>query len=195
MPASPIPFSTDRSQTGAYEMNTTDTTGTTMHELMAALYPLCRSITGDGVRRDACDPAAPTFRSQIHEVPSGTPVFDWTVPKEWNIRDAYVKDAQGRRVIDFQESNLHVVSYSVPVKRRLSLAELRKHLFSLPDRPDWIPYRTSYYNETWGFCLSHRQLEALPDGEYEVCIDATLEDGQPDLRRVRHSRRIERRGA
>jgi aminopeptidase-like protein len=147
-----------------------------MHELMAELYPVCRSITGDGVRQTLAI-LRRHIPLEIHEVPSGTPVFDWTVPKEWNIRDAYVKDAQGRRVIDFQESNLHVVSYSIPVKKKVSLEELRKHLFSLPDRPDWIPYRTSYYNETWGFCLSHRQLEALPDGEYEVCVDASLKDG------------------
>jgi len=151
-------------------------TGVAMHQLMAELFPICRSITGEGVRQ--------TLRIllrhiplEIHEVPSGTSVFDWTVPKEWNIRDAYVKDAKGRRVIDFQQSNLHVVSYSVPVKKRISLVELRKHLFSLPDRPDWIPYRTSYYNETWGFCLSHRQLESLPDEEYEVCMDTTLANG------------------
>jgi aminopeptidase-like protein len=147
-----------------------------MHALMTELYPICRSITGEGVRQ--------TLRIlqrdiplEVREVPTGTPVFDWTVPKEWNIRDAYVKDAQGRRVIDFQKCNLHVVSYSIPIKKKVSLGELRKHLFSLPDRPDWIPYRTSYYNETWGFCLSHRKLEALTEGEYEVCVDATLTDG------------------
>lgn len=147
-----------------------------MHALMTELYPICRSITGEGVRQ--------TLRIlqrhiplKIHEVPTGTPVFDWTVPKEWNIRDAYIKNARGERVIDFQTSNLHVVSYSIPVKKRISLQELRTHLFSLPDRPDWIPYRTSYYNETWGFCLSHHQLEAMTEGEYEVCVDSTLADG------------------
>ena len=151
-------------------------TGIAMHRLMTELFPICRSITGEGVRQ--------TLRIlqryiplEIHEVPSGTLVFDWSVPKEWNIRDAYVKDMKGRRVIDFKKSNLHVVSYSIPVKKRIFLGELRKHLFSLPDRPDWIPYRTSYYNETWGFCLSHRQLESLPDEEYEVCMDTILENG------------------
>jgi aminopeptidase-like protein len=150
--------------------------GSAMFRLIEELYPICRSITGEGVRQ--------TLRHlqrliplEFHEVPSGTPVFDWTVPKEWNIRDAYVKDTEGNRVIDFQKSNLHVVSYSRPIRQRLSLAELRKHLFSLPDRPDWVPYRTSYYNETWGFCLSHRQLESLTEQEYEVCIDSTLTDG------------------
>jgi aminopeptidase-like protein len=113
----------------------------------------------------------------VHEVPSGTRVFDWTVPKEWNIRDAYVQNAAGERVIDFRKSNLHVVGYSVPVRARLPLRELKRHLFTLPEHPDWIPYRTSYYTEDWGFCLSQRQLDTLPDGEYDVAINATLEDG------------------
>jgi aminopeptidase-like protein len=113
----------------------------------------------------------------VYEVPSGTQVLDWTVPKEWNIRDAYVKDRQGRRVIDFQACNLHVVSYSVPVRRTMPLAELRPRLHTLPDHPDWVPYRTSYYREDWGFCLSHRQLGDLADDDYEVCVDSTLRDG------------------
>ncbi len=113
----------------------------------------------------------------IHEVPSGTPVLDWTVPKEWNIRDAWIADSSGKRVVDFRESNLHVVNYSVPVRTRMSLEKLRKHLHALPDRPTLIPYRTSYYDETWGFCLTQKQLDALPEGEYEVCIDSTLEPG------------------
>jgi aminopeptidase-like protein len=104
-------------------------------------------------------------------------VLDWVVPREWNIRDAYVKDAAGRRVIDFRASNLHVVGYSAPVHARMSLAELRPRLHSLPGKPDWIPYRNSFYQENWGFCLTHRQLEALAEGEYEVCIDSTLADG------------------
>lgn len=150
--------------------------GQAMHRLMAELYPICRSITGDG-NRQTLDILRRFIPIEIHEVPSGTQVFDWTVPREWNIRDAYVKNTKGERVIDFNASNLHVVSYSVPVQRRLRLQELREHLFSLPDRPDWIPYRTSYYNETWGFCVSHRQLEALADEEYEVCIDSSLTEG------------------
>jgi aminopeptidase-like protein len=148
--------------------------------LIADLYPICRSITGDGYRETLRRLSA-IIPLDIQEVPSGTPVFDWTVPKEWNIRDAWVKDARRRRVIDFQRSNLHVVNYSVPVRRRLRLDELKEHLFSLPDHPDWIPYRTSYYKETWGFCLSNRQLEDLEDGDYEVCIDASLEDGSLTL--------------
>jgi aminopeptidase-like protein len=147
-----------------------------MMQLIAELYPLCRSITGNGVRE--------TFRYlqsriplELREVPTGTQVFDWSVPKEWNIRDAYIKDSAGRRVVDFQANNLHVVSYSVPVRETLTLEQLREHLFTLPDRPDWIPYRTSYYNETWGFCLTERQLSGLRDESYEVCIDSTLAPG------------------
>jgi aminopeptidase-like protein len=150
--------------------------GAAMHALVAELYPICRSITGDGFRQ--------TLRRlqqivplELHEVPTGTPVFDWTVPREWNIRDAWVADVHGTRVIDFRRHNLHVVNYSVPIRRRMPLAELRGHLHTLPDQPDLIPYRTTYYAENWGFCLAHRALEALPDGEYDVCIDATLEPG------------------
>jgi len=113
----------------------------------------------------------------VHEVASGTAVLDWTVPPEWNIRDAWIEGPDGQRVVSFRDSNLHVVSYSVPVRRRMRLSELRQHLFTVPDQPDVIPYRTSYYKEDWGFCLPHRQLEQLPDGEYEVYIDSTLENG------------------
>ncbi len=151
-------------------------TGQEMHRLMSDLYPICRSITGDGFR-ESLRILGREIPLEMREVPTGTRVFDWTVPKEWNIRDAYVKDAKGRRVIDFQRSNLHVVNYSVPINRKMSLGELKEHLFSLPDHPDWIPYRTSYYKETWGFCVSHRTLQALEDDEYEVCIDSSLEDG------------------
>jgi aminopeptidase-like protein len=150
--------------------------GAAMHELITELYPICRSITGDGVRQTLAI-LRRYIPLEIHEVPSGTAVFDWTVPKEWNIRDAYVKDRQGNRVIDFRQSNLHVVSYSRPVHQRMPLSELRKHLHSLPEHPDWIPYRTTYYSDNWGFCVSHRQLETFRDGEYEVCIDSTLTDG------------------
>lgn len=143
---------------------------------MAELLPICRSITGDGLRA-TLRAAGETLPLEIHEVPSGTAVFDWTVPREWNVREAYVADARGRRVIDFAEHTLHVVNYSVPVRARMSLAELRPHLHSLPDHPDWIPYRTSYYRETWGFCLRHRDLLALEEGEYEVVIDSELSDG------------------
>lgn len=151
-------------------------TGREMHQFIGQMYPLCRSITGAGFR-ETLAMIGRRIPLDIHEVPTGTPVFDWTVPKEWNIRDAYVKNRAGERVIDFRKSNLHVVSYSVPIRATLPLAELRKHLFSLPDHPDWIPYRTSYYQETWGFCLSHRDLLAMNEERYEVCIDSSLEPG------------------
>ena len=147
-----------------------------MHALVRELYPICRSITGDGFRRTLAR-LEQEIPLEVHEVPSGTAVFDWKVPREWNIRDAYVKDPSGARVIDFHRHNLHVVHYSVPVHQRMSLAQLRPHLHTLPDQPDLIPYRTSYYEEAWGFCLPHRQLEQMAEGEYEVCIDSTLEDG------------------
>jgi len=153
-----------------------ETLGQEMYRLIEELYPICRSITGDGFR-ETLRRVQRIVPLAMHEVPTGTQVFDWTVPKEWNIRDAYVKDATGKRIIDFRRSNLHVVNYSVPVKQRMPLAELKKHVFTLPDHPEWIPYRTSYYEESWGFCCSHRQLLALTDGEYDVCIDSSLEPG------------------
>lgn len=150
--------------------------GQQMHQLMEELYPICRSITGNGVR-ETLRVLQRYIPLSIYEVPTGTEVFDWTVPKEWNITDAYIKNADGERVVDFKQSNLHVVNYSIPVHKKMSLAELKSHLYTLPEYPDWIPYRTSYYNENWGFCLSHNQFLALEDGEYEVCIDSSLEPG------------------
>ena len=150
--------------------------GFDLHSFVAELYPICRSITGNGVRETLAR-IAQRIPLVVHEVPTGTAVLDWTIPKEWNIRDAYIKNDRGERVVDFQHSNLHVVSYSIPVHASLDLAELRSRLFTIPDRPDWIPYRTTYYKEDWGFCLSHRQLMALTPGRYEVAIDSVLEDG------------------
>jgi aminopeptidase-like protein len=150
--------------------------GQEMYSLVERLYPLCRSITGDGVRETLriVDEYVPL---DVHEVPTGTQVLDWTVPQEWNIRDAYIADATGRRVVDFRESSLHVLGYSVPVAARMPLSELRGHLHTLPDHPSWVPYRTSYYTPTWGFCLAQDTLDALEEGEYEVRIDSTLADG------------------
>ncbi len=147
-----------------------------MHRLIAELFPICRSITGDGVRETLriLGRQAPI---EVHEVPSGTPVLDWVVPPEWTIRDAWVKNHRGERVIDFKASNLHVVSYSAPVRATMTLAELRPHLHTAPEHPDWVPYRTSYYTEDWGFCLSQRALEAIPEGRYEVVVDSTLAPG------------------
>ena len=151
-------------------------TGAELHALVERLYPICRSITGDGVRQ-TLDIIGEHISLERHEVPTGTAVLDWTIPQEWNIRDAYVAAPDGSRVIDFQELNLHVVGYSVPVSRRMPLSELREHLHTLPDQPSWVPYRTSYYAPTWGFCLAQEKLDALPDGDYDVVIDSTLADG------------------
>jgi aminopeptidase-like protein len=154
--------------------------GEQMYQLVETLYPLCRSITGAGVRQTMAH-IQRLLPITVHEVPSGTAVFDWTVPKEWNIRDAYVANAAGERVIDFKASNLHVLNYSTPVNQRMTLAELRPHLYTLPEQPDWIPYRTTYYQEKWGFCLSQNQLDVLQrsdtGGDYDVVIDATLAPG------------------
>jgi aminopeptidase-like protein len=150
--------------------------GSEIYELLSELYPICRSISGEGVRQ-TFDLLRRLLRLEVTEVPTGTAVFDWTVPREWNIRDAWIADADGRRIVDFHESNLHVLGYSAPVRKRLTLTALREHVFTHPTQPDWIPYRTSYYNEKWGFCLTQRQLDAMPEGEYEVCIDSTLAEG------------------
>ncbi|QES52754.1 peptidase M28 [Streptomyces venezuelae] len=150
--------------------------GAQMHALVERLYPLCRSITGDGVRA-TLEIVGEYLPLEVHEVPTGTQVLDWTVPQEWNIRDAYVADAAGHRVVDFAASSLHVLGYSVPVRRTMPLSELRDHLYTLPDQPDLVPYRTSYYAPEWGFCLAQNTLDALPEGDYEVCVDSTLADG------------------
>jgi aminopeptidase-like protein len=154
--------------------------GRAMHALVSRLYPICRSLTGPGVR-ETLRILQEYIPLEIREVSSGAAVFDWTVPQEWRIRDAYVKDADGRRVVDFQMHNLHVVNYSRPVRTRLRWADLDSHLHSLPERSDWIPYRTSYYNDAWGFCLPHGERLKLAsrgdDAEYEVVVDADLVDG------------------
>ena len=148
-----------------------------MHALIARLYPICRSITGDGVR-ETLRILGEQIPIAVREVPTGTQVFDWTVPREWNIRDAWIKNSTGQKLIDFRTLNLHVVSYSSPIHRRMPLAELRAHLFTVPGHPDWVPYRTSYYEEDWGFCLSEAQLSQFADEqEYEVLIDSSLKDG------------------
>jgi aminopeptidase-like protein len=150
--------------------------GRQLHQFITQLYPWCRSITGNGLR-DSLNALKQFVPVELHEVPSGTQVLDWVVPPEWNIRDAWIADAEGKRIVDFRQHNLHVVNYSIPVRKKLTLTELKPHLYSLPEHPDWIPYRTSYYRQTWGFCLSHRQLQSLPDGEYEVYVDSTLAPG------------------
>jgi aminopeptidase-like protein len=150
--------------------------GPYMGALINDLYPDCRSITGEGVRR-TLRRIREDLPIELHEVPSGTQVLDWTVPREWNIRDGWIADESGRRILDFAACNLHVVGYSGPIRATIPLTELRAHLHSLPDRPSLVPYRTSYYREDWGFCLADEQLRTLAEGSYEVCIDASLEDG------------------
>ena len=147
-----------------------------MYDLLKKLFPICRSITGEGVR-ETLKIIKEYIPIKIHEVPSGKKVFDWTVPKEWNIKDAYVKDDKGNKIIDFKENNLHVVGYSTPIDKKIDLSELEKHLHSLPEQPDAIPYVTSYYKERWGFCIQHSKREKLKKGKYHVFIDSELKDG------------------
>lgn len=144
--------------------------------LMRSMYPICRSITGDGVRRtfDLLEERIPLER---FEIASGTPVYDWEIPREWNVRDAYIADMQGRRIVDFRAHNLHLVGYSIPVDRTMTLDELRPHLHSLPAHPDWIPYRTAYYAQSWGFCLAHRVREQMGPGPFRVVVDSDLAEG------------------
>ena len=150
--------------------------GKELHRFASDLYPICRSITGDGIRL-TFGMIGEKIPLQTSEVPTGTPVFDWTVPREWNVRDAWIKNAAGQRVVDFLQSTLHVMGYSTPIHAKLPLDNLKEHLFTLGEHPDWIPYRTSYYKPEWGFCLTHDQMLKLNEAEYEVCIDTTLEDG------------------
>jgi aminopeptidase-like protein len=151
-------------------------TGREMYALIKDLYPICRSITGDGLR-NTLKILGRHVPVEIHEVPTGTKAFDWVVPREWNIRDAYINNSSGEKIVDFHDLNLHVLNYSKPIHETVSLQELKGHLYSLSEHPAWIPYRTSYYREDWGFCLSHDRLVELEKGEYEVCIDSTLENG------------------
>jgi len=150
--------------------------GQDLHALCRRLYPLVRSITGNGVR-ETLGILHEYIDLDVHEVPSGTRVFDWTVPMEWNVAEAHVTSEKGERVIDLRDHSLHLVSYSEPVRTRVSLEQLQAHLHSLPEHPDWIPYRTSYYSPSWGFCLQHARRMALQPGIYDVVIDATLQPG------------------
>lgn len=147
-----------------------------MHDFIRLLYPICRSITGKGVRQ-TLGYIQQRIPITIKEIPSGTTVFDWTIPDEWNVERAYIVAPGNNRFADVSTNNLHLVSYSVPFKGKVSLGELRKHLHTLSEQPDLIPYRTSYYNRTWGFCISHRELEQLPEGEYDVVVDTSLVPG------------------
>lgn len=150
--------------------------GKEMYSLMKRLYPICRSITGDGVR-ETLDIIKQIIPIDIKNVPTDTKVFDWVVPKEWNIKDAYIKNSKGEKIVDFRKSNLHVLNYSIPVSKKMNLEELKRHLFTLPEHPDWIPYRTSYYKENWGFCITYNQFKKLREDKYHVVIDSKLEKG------------------
>ena len=150
--------------------------GEEMFAFISEMFPICRSITGNGVRR-TLEIIGRRIPIELHEIPSGTQVFDWEVPREWNIRDAYIKNSNGEKIVDFANSNLHVLNYSTPIHAKLSLKDLKAHLFYLQDHPDWIPYRTSYYKEDWGFCISYNQFLSLQEDEYEVFIDSTLTSG------------------
>jgi aminopeptidase-like protein len=150
--------------------------GAAMMQLIAELYPICRSITGPGLRQ-TLGILRKSMPLTIHEVPSGTPVLDWMVPQEWTIRGAYISRLDGTRVVDFAAHNLHILQYSRAIDRIVPIEELKEHLHTLPDTPDWIPYRTSYYRDTWGFCLTQRQLDSMTDPAYRVVIDASHEDG------------------
>ncbi len=162
--------------TGPKEESRREKLGKEMYSFIEELYPICRSITGGGVR-ETLQEIRMRIPLEMHEVPSGTKVFDWTVPLEWNVSDAYIMNREGKRVVDFKAHNLHVMGYSLPVKKKMPLADLKDHLFTMPDHPEWIPYRTSYYKENWGFCLRHADFERLPDDEYEVVIDSSLQPG------------------
>lgn len=151
--------------------------GEQMYRRIADLYPLCRSITGQGTR-DTLDYLKREIDLTLHHVPTGTPVLDWTVPREWNIREAHIKNSRGEKIVDFANHSLHILNYSVPFRGTLSRAELLPHLHSLPEQPELIPYRTSYYKETWGFCVPHKLKESLPEDAYDVVIDSSLTDGE-----------------
>ena len=151
--------------------------GKQMYRLTEELFPICRSITGDGVRQTLKIIKKHLHELNIYEIPTGEQCFDWTIPQEWNIKNAYIEDEEGKKIVDFNENNLHIVNYSIPVNKKLNLEELSKHLYSLPEQPDAIPYVTSYYNEAWGFCISENQRKNLNEGVYTVNIDSSLEDG------------------
>ena len=150
--------------------------GNEMYQLMEELFPICRSITGNGVRT-TLEILKKEISLEVHEIPTGTKVFDWTIPKEWNIDDAYIIDPNGKKIKDFKKSNLHVVNYSIPINQKISLSKLKKHIHTIPQKPDWIPYVTSYYSENWGFCMTHNEFLNLKEGEYHVVIKSKLEPG------------------
>ena len=159
-----------------YDLLNNNNIGIEIYSFIEELFPICRSITGNGTRK-TLELIKQHIPIKINEIPSNTKVFDWNVPKEWNIIDAYVKNSKGEKIIDFKKSNLHILQYSIPIHKKMSLDELKNHLYTLEEYPNWIPYKTSYYQENWGFCISHKQFQTLDDDEYEVFIDSTLKNG------------------
>lgn len=151
--------------------------GLKMYQLAEELFPICRSITGEGIRYTLNRLKKEVPQIVLHEIPTGTKVFDWVVPKEWEISEAYIEDMKGNRIVDFQKNNLHVVGYSIPIDAIVSGDELQAHLYSLPEHPDWIPYVTSYYKERWGFCVTENSRKKLTDNQYHVVIKSKLFDG------------------
>jgi len=151
--------------------------GKEMHKLCHELFPICRSITGDGFRQSLAILRKHVSNLRVIEIPTGTRCFDWEVPKEWNINDAYIIAPNGKKICDFKQSNLHVVGYSTPINKVISLDELQEHLYSLPDQPNAIPYVTSYYKERWGFCITQDERDQLEPGEYKNFIDSELKNG------------------
>jgi len=150
--------------------------GKKMYELAERLYPICRSITGNGVR-ETLSILNEIIPLEVVEIPSGTKVFDWEIPDEWNITDAWIKNSRGEKIVDFKKLNLHVLNYSEPVDKKIDLSDLKEHLYTIPENPEWVPYRTSYYNRKWGFCMSHNQFENLTEEKYHVKIDSIIEPG------------------
>ncbi|MDD2294130.1 MAG: DUF4910 domain-containing protein [Bacteroidales bacterium] len=153
--------------------------GEQMYALAKELFPICRSLTGNGVREtlNIINSRLDRLELNINEVPTGTKVFDWTVPKEWNIKGGYIETLDGKKIVDFKQTNLHIMGYSTPVDAIISREELLQHIYSMPDQPEWIPYVTSYYKERWGFCMSEKQKLSLHEDKYHVVIDSTLEPG------------------
>jgi aminopeptidase-like protein len=150
--------------------------GQFMYDLAGRLFPICRSITGNGVR-ETLSILKEIVPLEVVEIPTGIKVFDWEIPEEWNITDAWIKDTDGEKIVDFKKLNLHVLNYSEPVDKIIDLAELKEHLYTIPENPDWVPYRTSYYSRKWGFCMSHNQFENLTEGEYQIKIDSEIKPG------------------
>ncbi|MDH6229808.1 aminopeptidase-like protein [Mesorhizobium soli] len=168
-----------------------DAMGQWIYELAARLYPICRSITGDGVRQ-TLEVLSETIQLERHEVATGTQAFDWTIPREWVIRSATIRNAAGEKVVDFADHNLHVLNYSAPFRGTVRLDELKRHVHTLPEQPDLIPYRTSYYSENWGFCMAHNRLAELRDGDYHVEIDTEFKEGSLTYGEYLHRGEMER---